>query len=69
MAFSLGLKVLPLPKSGGTAARAYAMMSESPALRAWLVGEQFAALRECDDAEAYLRIIEHALTLSPGATA
>jgi hypothetical protein len=68
MAFSLGLKVLPLPTSGGTAARAYSMMSESPALRAWLDVEQFTALRECNDTEAYLRIIEHALTLSPGAT-
>jgi hypothetical protein len=68
MAFSLGLRVLPLPASGGTAARAYSMMSENPALRGRLDGERFAALRDCNDTEAFLRIIEHALTLSPGAT-
>lgn len=68
MAFSLGLKVLPLPGSGGAAARAYSMMSDSPALHAWLDGERFDTLRECIDTEAYLRIIEHTLTLSPGVT-
>lgn len=68
MAFYLGLRVLPLPASGGTAARAYSMMSENPDLRAWLDGERFAVLAECNDTEAFLRIIEHALTLSPGTT-
>jgi hypothetical protein len=43
-AFSAGKRVLPMPLSGGTAARAYMRMLGEAPLRAWLPDSAFSAL-------------------------
>ncbi len=63
MALSLRLKVIPFPASGGTAAHAYTVMRENPRLHKWLGSNLFAALRECEDAQNYVHIVEQALAL------
>ena len=47
-AVSEGKRVLPMPLSGGTAARAYMTMLGDPPLRAWLPDAMFSALATAD---------------------
>jgi hypothetical protein len=49
-AFSTGKRVLPMPLSGGTAARAYMRMLGEAPLRAWLPDSVFSALATADAA-------------------
>jgi transcriptional regulator with XRE-family HTH domain len=61
LAASMGKKVIPMPKSGGTAARVYMTMQRQPELRGWISEEDFAALGASPGAEDYVRIVERLL--------
>lgn len=63
LALSMGKKLLPMPTSGGTAARAYALLQHDRRLRAWMPDESFAALEQAD-AQAYTRIVEETMLAS-----
>lgn len=70
LAISASQKVLPMPASGGTAARVYEMLNRDPESRQWLSNETFAALATAD-ADEYTRIVEGEIAgrrQSPGGT-
>jgi hypothetical protein len=60
-AISAGKQVLPMPASGGAAARTYMRMLSDPPLRAWLTDDEFSALATADAAR-FAEIIETAIT-------
>jgi hypothetical protein len=51
MALTAGKRLLPMPLSGGTAARVYMRQLGDPALRAWLPDATFSALATADAAQ------------------
>jgi hypothetical protein len=59
-AVSEGKRVLPMPLSGGTAARAYMTMLGDPPLRAWLPDAMFSALATAD-ADQFAELAETAI--------
>ena len=61
LAISANQKILPMPTSGGTAARVYEMLERDPKHRAWLNDETFKALATAN-ANEYARIVEREIT-------
>ena len=61
LALSASLKILPMPTSGGTAARVYQMLEREPKSREWLSNETFAQLATAN-ADEYARIVEAEIT-------
>jgi hypothetical protein len=57
LALSARLKTLPMPASGGTAARVYQMLERDPKSREWLSNETFAKFATAN-ADEYARIVE-----------
>ena len=60
MSFSAGKKLLPMPTSGGAAARAYAAMQRNPYLRSWVGDSLFSTLATAD-ADEFVRLAEELL--------
>lgn len=69
IALAMGKRVLPLPASGGTAARTYQRLRRQRPLRAWIRDEDFTALEDCGDGDNYSRIVERVLAFTPGSGA
>ncbi|GAB3751934.1 hypothetical protein [Microlunatus parietis] len=61
LALSANQKILPMPASGGTAARVYEMLERDPKYRTWLSDESFAALATAN-ADEYAQIVEREIT-------
>jgi hypothetical protein len=60
-ALAQGQRILPMPASGGTAARAYLRLIEDASLRRWLPDDQFSALATAGGA-SFASIIEAVIT-------